>query len=142
MTDPCQSNPTVCQDDESNPHPSAFQKLRSGITLRSPLFVVSDSFGHENEADNSKSSEDKTSATGSNVAPRSIGSFFSPMEKAKEGQKDVYPFMSTELNTGGHHLLSSLGSKKYCGRFCGPDRERRLGISKKTHVNQSKYTRL
>lgn len=62
--------------------------------------MVSDSFGHDIEADNSKSSEEKTSATGSKVAPRSKGSLFSPMEKAKKAQKDVYPFMSRELNNG------------------------------------------
>lgn len=54
--------------------------------------MVSDSFGHENEVDISKSSEDKTSATGSKVAPRSRGSLFSPMEKTKKAQKEVYPF--------------------------------------------------
>lgn len=46
----------------------------------------SDSFGHENEV-----SEEKTSATGSKVAPRSIGSMFSPMEKAKKAQKRFMP---------------------------------------------------
>lgn len=63
--------------------------LGSGITPRSPLSVVSDSFGHESEADNSKSSEDKMSATGSKVAPRSIGSLFSPTEKAKKAQRHL-----------------------------------------------------
>ena len=50
----------------------------------SVVSVVSDSFGHENEVDKSKSSEEKTSATGSKVAPRSMGSKFSPMEKGKQ----------------------------------------------------------
>ena len=63
------------------------EQLRSGITLRSPLSAVSDSFGHENEVDISKSSEEKTSATGSKVAPRSMGSLFSPMEKAKKAHR-------------------------------------------------------
>lgn len=80
------------QDDESNPHPSAVKyKLWSGITLRSPSSVVSDSFGHENEVDISMSSEDKMSATGSKVAPRSMGSLFSPMEKKKRHRKSFIP---------------------------------------------------
>lgn len=74
------------------PIPLPLKILWSGITLRSPLSVVSDSFGHENEVDISKSSEVKTSATGSKVAPRSMGSLFSPMEKTKKAQKEVYPF--------------------------------------------------
>lgn len=56
--------------------------------------MVSDSFGHENEVDISKSSQDKTSATGSKVAPRSMGRMFSPMEKAKKAQTEVYPLKS------------------------------------------------
>lgn len=76
--------------------------------------MVSDSFGHENEVDISKSSEDKTSATGSKVAPRSRGSLFSPMEKTKKAQKEVYPFIPRELYRGQNHLCSSLGSKKCC----------------------------
>lgn len=91
---------TAWQDDESNPHPSAVKKLWSGVTLRSPLSAVSDSFGHENEVDISKSSEDKTSATGSKVAPRSMGSLFSPMEKAKQAQREVYPLYHGSY-TGG-----------------------------------------
>lgn len=54
--------------------------------------MVSDSFAHENEVDISKSSEEKTSATGSKVAPRSKGSLFRPMEKTRKAQKEVYPF--------------------------------------------------
>lgn len=75
--------------------------------MRSPLSVVSDSFGHENEV--SKSSEEKMAATGSKVAPRSMGSLFSPMEKAKQAQKAVHLF------TKQNHLCSSLGSKKSRG---------------------------
>lgn len=83
---PVPINPiTTCQDDESNPHPSAVKIHWSGITLRSPSSVVPDSFGHE--ADISMSSEDKTAATGSKVAPRSMGSLFSPMEKTKKAQR-------------------------------------------------------
>lgn len=48
----------------------------------------SDSFGHENEV---SKSEEKTSATGSKVAPSSKGSLFSPMERAKKAQKRFIP---------------------------------------------------
>lgn len=61
--------------------------------------MVSDSFGHENEF--SKSSEEKTSATGSKVAPRSMGSLFNPMEKAKKAQRKVYPFYISAAVQGG-----------------------------------------
>lgn len=75
--------------------------------------MVSDSFGPENEVDKSKSSEEKTSATGSKVAPRSMGSEFSPMEKAKKAQREVYPFyMSGAIQDGQNHSCKSLGSKK------------------------------
>lgn len=114
----------MCQDDESNPRPSAL-KLWSAITLRSPLSVVSDSIGHENEVDISISSEDKTSATGSNVAPRSMGSLFSPMEKTKKAQKKVDPSILKELYRGQNHLCSSLGSKKCCGLQCWLGRQGR-----------------
>lgn len=69
--------------------------------MRSPLSAVSDSFGHENEVDISKSSEEKTSATGSNVAPRRMGSLFSPMEKnnKKKSFTPVTSGMGT-VNTG------------------------------------------
>lgn len=59
--------------------------------MRSPLSAVSDSFGHENELDISKSSEEKTSATGSKVAPSRMGSLFSPMEKNNNNKKEVHP---------------------------------------------------
>lgn len=75
----------------------------------------SDSFGHENEL--SKSSEEKTSATGSKVAPRSMGSLFSPMEKAKKAQKCLSLLYKGSYRGGQNHLCSSLGSKKCCGRL-------------------------
>lgn len=105
---------TVCQDDESNPHPSALENW-SGITLRSPLSVVSDSFGHENEVDISKSSEENTSATGSKVAPRSMGSLFSPMEKAKQAQKEIYPFISRNYTGDKTICALHLGVRSIAG---------------------------
>lgn len=72
------------------PDPSAFKTIANcdqESHLRSPLSAVSDSFGHEKEVDISKSSEEKTSATGSNVAPRRMGSLFSPMEKNNNKKK-------------------------------------------------------
>lgn len=78
--------------------------------------MVSDSFGHDNEADISKSSEDKTSATGSNVAPRRMGSLFSPMEKTKKAQREVYPVTPRQPDSGDKTILcTSLGSKKCWG---------------------------
>lgn len=55
--------------------------LYNSCDQESPLSVVSDSFGHENGVDISKSSEERTSATGSKVAPKSIGSLFSPTKR-------------------------------------------------------------
>lgn len=57
--------------------------------------MVSDSLGHENEVDISISSEEKTSATGSNVAPRSMGSEFSPTRK--EGTKGSFSLRFTVI---------------------------------------------
>lgn len=73
--------------------------------------MVSDSFGHDNEADISKSSEDKTSATGSNVAPRRIGSLFSPMEKTKKAQREVYPCYTEATKTAA--------TKPFCALHLG-----------------------
>lgn len=106
------------------------------MTLRSPLSVVSDSFGHDNEADNSKSSEEKTSATGSKVAPRSKGSLFSPMEKAKKAQKDVYPFMSRELNNGDITICAvHLGVRSIVGVFL---LSRQVGEARKCGTTKNK----
>lgn len=87
------------------PDPSAFKtkvNCDQESHLRSPLSAVSDSFGHENEVDISKSSEEKTAATGSNVAPRRKGSLFSPMEKnnnnKKGTEKEVHPCYIGEGN--------------------------------------------
>lgn len=87
------------------PDPSAFKtkvNCDQESHLRSPLSAVSDSFGHENEVDISKSSEEKTSATGSNVAPRRMGSLFSPMEK-NNNKKRGSPLLHRgwELSTQG-----------------------------------------
>lgn len=95
----------ACQDDESNPRPLRLQNkvnCDQESHLRSPLSSVSDSFGHENEVDISKSSEEKTSATGSNVAPRRKGSLFSPMEK-DDNKKRGSPLLHRgwELSTRG-----------------------------------------
>lgn len=106
------------------PDPSAFKtkvNCDQESHLRSPLSAVSDSFGHENEVDISKSSEEKTSATGSNVAPRRMGSLFSPMEK-NNNKKRGSPLLHRgwELSTRSERkkkglLCRSLGSKKSCG---------------------------
>lgn len=67
--------------------------LYNSCDQESPLSVVSDSFGHDNRVDFSKSSEERTSATGSKVAPRSIGSLFSPTKREqKKAQKEIHPF--------------------------------------------------
>lgn len=108
------------------PDPSAFRtrvNCHEESQLRSPLSAVSDSFGHENEVDISKSSEEKTSATGSNVAPRRKGSLFSPREKNnnnKRQRKEVHPCCIREGNDQQgpekkNHLCRSLGSKKCRG---------------------------
>lgn len=77
------------------PYPSTLETPSTWITLRSPDSVVSDSLGHENEVDISISSEEKTSATGSNVAPRSMGSEFSPIRK--EGTKGSFSLRFTVI---------------------------------------------
>lgn len=77
------------------PYPSTLETPSTWITLRSPDSVVSDSLGHENEVDISISSEEKTSATGSNVAPRSMGSEFSPTRK--EGTKGSFSLRFTVI---------------------------------------------
>lgn len=71
----------------------------------------SESFGHENEV---SKSEEKTSATGSKVAPSSMGSLFSPMERAKKAQKRFIPVYQRSYT-----CYSSLGSKRVAGRTGG-----------------------
>lgn len=63
--------------------------------------MVSDLFAHDNEADFSKSSEEKTAATGSKVAPRSMGSVFSPMKKATKAKKKWFIPLYQGSYTGG-----------------------------------------
>lgn len=89
--------------------------LNTSCDQESPLSVVSDSFGHENGVDISKSSEERTSATGSKVAPRSIGSLFSPTKREQNRQRKRFIPLKEGNNTKWQNYLSSSLRSKKCG---------------------------
>ena len=103
------------------------QMKQTGFTLRSPVSVVLGLFGLGNGVDISKSSEEKMSATGSNIAPRSMGSLFSPMERAQH--RGLSPRVRGAGRGGGGKTTCAvhLGVRSVVGRGGGGDgREGRL----------------